>query len=279
VTGGNSYSAAINATSTITLGGNITFNPTTANLAVAAVINDGASTFSLTKTGTGVLTLSAANLYKGATSLNEGTLLVANSTGSATGTGTLTAAASTILGGTGIIAPGSGNGVIVNGTLQVGGAAPVAGQTLTIATNAAATTINNLLTFDLFSGEGSGTLNALSTADRLLFTGNSNGATVSLGASSVLGITTSIVSGWTPGSSWQLIDWAGLTPSGTFSNLTSTLGNFASLPDLSTLNLAWDVSAIYSTGVVSIVLIPEPGRAMLVLFGLLAFLMRRRRHD
>ncbi|MES2598301.1 MAG: autotransporter-associated beta strand repeat-containing protein [Verrucomicrobiota bacterium] len=277
VTGGNSYAAAINATSTISLGGDIAFNPTTANLSVAAVINDGASTFNVSKIGTGVLTLSAANLYNGSTTLTEGTLLVANTTGSATGTGAVSTAATTILGGTGIIAPGSGNGVTVNGTLQIGTAAAVAGQTLTLTTNAAATTINNLLTFDLFSGEGSGTLNALTTADRLLFTGNSNGATVALGASSILGITTSIVSGWTPGSSWQLIDWAGLAPAGTFSNLTSNVGNFANLPDLSSFDLAWDVSAIYSTGVVSIVVIPEPSRAMLMLLGLMVFFMRRRR--
>ncbi|GEP44649.1 hypothetical protein BGE01nite_39400 [Brevifollis gellanilyticus] len=278
VTGANGYFAAINASSTLSLGGNIDFNTSTANLAMAGVINDGASSFSVTKSGVATMTLSAANVYDGGTNINDGVLLVANTTGSATGTGVVTVAATAILGGTGIIAPGSGNAVTVNGTLQVGGAAPAAGQTLTIATNAAATTINNLLTFDLFSGEGSGTLNAITTADRLLFTGNSNGASVTLGASSVLGITTSIVGGWASGSSWQLIDWAGLTPSGTFSNLNSTIGNFANLPDLSTQNLAWDVSAIYTTGVVSIVVvIPEPGRAVLLLLGLLALFMRRRR--
>jgi hypothetical protein len=183
------------------------------------------------------------------------------------------------LGGTGSITPGSGNAVTVNGTLQVGGTSPVAGQTLTIATNAASLTINSLLTFDLFSGESSGTTNGISTADRLLLTGNSNGAMVALGAASVFEITTSVSSGWAAGSSWQLIDWAGLTPTGTFSNLSGgPIGNFSNLPDLSTFGLGWDVSAIYSTGIVSIAVVPEPSRAMLLLLGLLGLFLRRRRN-
>ena len=42
---------------------------------------------SLTKTGTGKLTLSGANTYTGGTTVSAGTLLVSNTTGSATGTG------------------------------------------------------------------------------------------------------------------------------------------------------------------------------------------------
>ncbi len=256
---------------------NIAFAAQSGALSGLAELNGGGV---LDKTTAGILSLGNGNAYTGGTTVSAGTLLASNTTGSATGSGSVSTLASTVLGGTGIIAPGSGNAVTVNGTLQVGGTSPVAGQTLNIATNAAALTINNLLTFDLFSGEGSGPgpVNGLSTADRLLLTGNTSGASVVLGASSIFEITTAVSSGWAAGSSWQLIDWAGLTRTGTFSNLTSTVGNFANLPDISNLGLGWDVSAIYSTGVVSIAVIPEPSRAMLLLLGLLGLFLRRRRN-
>jgi hypothetical protein len=256
---------------------NIAFAAQSGALSGLAELNGGGV---LDKTTTGILSLGNGNAYTGGTTVSAGTLLATNTTGSATGSGAVSTLAGSVLGGTGIIAPGSGNAVTVDGTLQIGGASPVAGQTLTIATNAAALTINNLLTFDLFSGEGSGVPNGLADADRLLLTGNSNGATVALGASSIFEITTSLntTSGWAAGSSWQLIDWAGLIPTGAFSNLTgSPIGNFDYLPDLSFQLLAWDVSNIYSTGIVSVVVIPEPSRALLLMFGMLALFIRRRR--
>ena len=212
--------------------------------------------------------------------VSTGTLIAANTVGSATGLGAVTVNSGATLGGTGIIAPSAGNAVLVDGTLRIGGAIPTIAQTLTIATNAAALTINDLLTFDLFAGEGTGAINGISSADRLLLTGNSGGATVALGASSIFEITTAITSGWVVGSSWQLINWAGLTPTGTFTNIPSTagIGNFANLPDLSLFGLGWDVSAIYSSGTVSIGAIPEPSRAMLLMIGLLGLFWRRRRN-
>jgi autotransporter-associated beta strand protein len=234
----------------------------------------------LTKSAPGVLNLGNGNTYSGGTMVSTGTLIAANTVGSATGLGAVTVNSGATLGGTGIIAPSAGNAVLVDGTLRIGGAIPTIAQTLTIATNAAALTINDLLTFDLFAGEGTGAINGISSADRLLLTGNSGGATVALGASSIFEITTTITSGWVVGSSWQLINWAGLTPTGTFTNIPSTagIGNFANLPDLSLFGLGWDVSAIYSSGTVSIGAIPEPSRAMLLMIGLLGLFWRRRRN-
>jgi autotransporter-associated beta strand protein len=58
---------------------------------------------SLTKNGSGTLTLTGSNTYTGNTALSSGALLVSNSAGSATGTGPVTVTGGT-LGGKGIIA-------------------------------------------------------------------------------------------------------------------------------------------------------------------------------
>ncbi|MBE7244260.1 MAG: autotransporter-associated beta strand repeat-containing protein [Actinomycetospora chiangmaiensis] len=73
-------------------------------------------TGTLQKLGAGVLTLSAANSYDGATAVDAGTLLV---TGSPTGAGTITVAAGAAFGGTGTVA----GAVTVTGTLSAGGTA------------------------------------------------------------------------------------------------------------------------------------------------------------
>ena len=58
---------------------------------------------SLTKIGTGILTLAGANTYTGGTTIEEGRLVVNNTSGSGTGSGTVAVNAGT-LGGTGTIA-------------------------------------------------------------------------------------------------------------------------------------------------------------------------------
>lgn len=59
---------------------------------------------SLTKVGSGMLILPAANTYTGGTNINGGKLFVMNASGSATGTGTVNVNSGGILDGTGIIA-------------------------------------------------------------------------------------------------------------------------------------------------------------------------------
>lgn len=77
---------------------------------------------SLTKSGTGTWILSGAdNTYGGGTVVSQGTLLVNNVSGSATGTGAVTV--DSVLGGTGRIAPTGTNGFTVNatGTINLSG--------------------------------------------------------------------------------------------------------------------------------------------------------------
>jgi len=85
------------------------------------------------------------------------------------------------------------------------------------------------------------------------------------------------VNSFTAGSSWKLFAWSGLTTSGSFANITSTVGNFSGFTDLSAELLGWDFTDLYTSGTVSIVVIPEPSRAMLLLLGLLGLGFRRRR--
>src|SRR6185295_3259639 len=70
----------------------------------------------LFKSGSGTLTLTQPNPYTGTTTVNTGTLLISNTTGSATGSGAVTIAFNGTLKGPGSI---SGN-LIVSGTIAPG---------------------------------------------------------------------------------------------------------------------------------------------------------------
>jgi fibronectin-binding autotransporter adhesin len=63
----------------------------------------GGTAIDLNKTGTGTAILSAANTYRGSTAISAGTLKVANTTGSATGSGAVTVNSGATLAGSGSI--------------------------------------------------------------------------------------------------------------------------------------------------------------------------------
>ena len=102
---------------TLTVGGNA-LSIVFAGLLLPGDPNGGPGTGSLTKTSSATLTLSGANLYTAGTTVADGTLVVSNTTGSATGTGAVFVNAGT-LGGSGIIAgpvtvgTGSGTGAFL----------------------------------------------------------------------------------------------------------------------------------------------------------------------
>jgi hypothetical protein len=81
------------------------------------------------------------------------------------------------------------------------------------------------------------------------------------------------------GDVFNLLDWTSLTNNGFTVNGTQYDGSGDTgfdldLPTLSA-GMLWDTSLFLSHGVVFVV--PEPSRALLLLFGLLGLMMRRRR--
>jgi autotransporter-associated beta strand protein len=231
----------------------------------------------LTKTTAGSLSLGNGNTYTGGTTVSAGSLFANNTTGSATGSGSVSVASGATLGGSGLVTPGVNNTVTIDSgaTLTVGNLADTQGSALTITTSGAGElTINGKVEFDIWSGVGAGDNSAAPlTADRLVI----GGGNVVLAGTLAINNPNSIVS-WAAGDIWRLFDWALATNvSGSFTNINSTIGNFSDLPDLSGDLLGWDTSNLYTQGTISVVIIPEPSRVLLLMLGGLGWVMRRRR--
>lgn len=96
-------------------------------------------------------------------------------------------------------------------------------------------------------------------------------------------VTVSNFDTYTPvyGDVFNLFDWTTLTAPGFNAGSTQYSGGTSAfdlqLPNLSAFNLLWDTSLFMSYG--TLVVVPEPGRALLMLLGLMALFMRRRRQD
>jgi rhamnogalacturonan endolyase len=93
----------------------------------AGTIVNGANAASVIKVGSGIWTLTGANTYTGNTTVSNGTLLVANTSGSGTGFGTVTVNFSGTLGGNGVVSGATtvnSGGTLAPGALA-GGAATI----------------------------------------------------------------------------------------------------------------------------------------------------------
>ncbi len=101
----------------------LTVNNPSANT-FAGVLQDGpAGQLALIKSGAGSFTLSGSNSYSGGTTINSGSLLVTNTTGSATGSGAVAVNVGAIFGGTGFVTGPvnlNANGILSPGVSGVG---------------------------------------------------------------------------------------------------------------------------------------------------------------
>jgi autotransporter-associated beta strand protein len=238
---------------------------------VAEINNGGA----VTKTTAGLLVLTGNNTYTGATNVSAGTLQVGSGGTGQSGSGNVTV---------------NGTGAALAGTGSVRGATTVTSGVIRPGDNAGAgvgtLSITSSLTMNPASASTVGEFTILNhtTSDNINITGD-----LSLNGNSNFVVT--FDSGYTPtmGDTWHLLDWAGsLTLNGFSTGTNLRTGNNADanegnldLPDIGPLG-QWSVSQLADGSgggalVISIVNVPEPGRAMLLMVGLGSLVLRRRR--
>jgi fibronectin-binding autotransporter adhesin len=232
---------AINHTGSLSLSGTAATGDTTINSVI------GANVTSVTQnSATSRLVLASnSNAYTGATNVNAGTLVVNGniSTSSlttvasgATIGGSGTVGATTVLGGA-TLAPGNSPGTLNTGTLTLADT-----SILSFELNPTNQTVGSNIN-DLVSVTGNltldGILNVVATSGDFLAA--------------------------TEGMAWRLFNYTG--------TLTNNLVTLGTMPTLT--GLAWKIDTA-TAGQVNLVVVPEPGAALLGGLGLLALLRRRR---
>jgi autotransporter-associated beta strand protein len=272
----------------------ISIDTNSQNVSLATALTSSGG--SLNKQGAGTLTVTGTNTFDAGTTVNGGTLLVNNTTGSGTGSGAVSVSnAGTVIGGNGTVA---GNLTVNAGALIAPGSAAntagtltIGGSTVVIAGNGVAETRVN---FDYTNATGNvagltpatwssynGSLltgNGGQSNDLLNFTASTTSLSWGTGGKISLNQIGSAYS-WVQGDVFNLLDWTALGDSGNGPGSIGGTFNSASDFNLPLLNggLAWDTSRFVTTGAIAVV--PEPSRALLMLFGLMALFFRRRRQD
>jgi fibronectin-binding autotransporter adhesin len=206
-TGGRTFTWRIGAKNT-----NATFN--------GIIKEQTAGITAITKIGTGSWTLTNANTYTGKTTINGGTLMVNNTSGSGTGTGAVAVNTGATLAGTGII----------TGTVTVASGATIAPGTNSIGT----LTINNNTTLQSGSNTSMEVNKTTGTNDQLVVTG-----TLTLGGTLTI---SNLGSDFAPGDNFKIIN--AITTSGSFSSIS---------PATPGTGMAWDVSALSTTGILKVI--------------------------
>jgi hypothetical protein len=174
--------------------------------------------------------------------------------------------------GTRHITVNSGATLMVGNTHGVAAGSGGVASALNLQTGAGGViTLGGTVELDLFgnANNGSGT-NPAADNDVLRLT--SENSVVLDGVLSIIDTTGTSLT-WGVGSTWLLIDWAAVSAgthnSGTFDDIF--------LPTLNS-GLAWDTSKLYTDGTISVAgVVPEPGRALLFMAGMVSLLWRRRR--
>jgi len=288
-----------------------------ADLTVGIAIRNGVAavtTGNLTKAGGGTMTLSAVNTYNGKTQIDTGTLALVSSTVNnniqsshtvevASGatfdvSGISTAGGFQVVNNQVIAGTGTVNGstTVVLGTVSAGNTNGTGVGALTFTGNLTAGA-TSVITHDLSDAGyndatfASGSMTALEYLDGADLTTvdswkteptSANNDYLSISGSLALsGNTLSlrdagyITTGLQAGDVFNLMDWTGVRNSsaGNLGTLTIDVDLTAALTNA---GLSFDTSAYSQYGVI-VVAVPEPGRALLLVFGLALAVMRRRR--
>jgi hypothetical protein len=132
----------------------------------------------------------------------------------------------------------------------------------------------------LFTNAETGTLNGAGYSD-LLDVNAPDWNNIIFGTNYILEVATALkatalnTTNWQNGDAWKLFDWSGITS-----------GLAPAAPAPANLNLpvlsggaTWDTSQVFTTGVISVVVVPERSRALLLLLSCLALAGRRRRKE
>ena len=291
-----------NSVTRIDMGSGIrTWNITSGTTTVAASMGLIGSA-SIVKDGAGTLQFSGVTAYNGKTTVAAGTLTLA-AAGRIDASpwiqidGGATLNVSAIAGGyayansaSGIIS-GSGaiqGSMVLNAekTIKPGGTSDPS-SIATAGDGTGTLTVNGNLTINPpaspIAPVAEFTIQSGTTADKLVINGN-----FTLNDKSNIRVLFDPNSPFTPsfGQTWMLIDWTGILTAGGFNvgqNLrtgTNSQGNEGNLdlPELSGENL-WRIENTFAgTGSLTITVVPEPGRGMLVVGALAAMALRRRRH-
>ena len=265
-------------TLTVTLSGGGFSNNNTATIGSVSFASNTSG--GLAKNGAGTLTLTGNNNYTGATIVNNGALQVGNAGVGKTGTGAVSVESGATIFGTGTV-QGSSFTAKSGSTVQAG--------------DSTASSSFGTLTFSPVSGTGSfdfqsGSttilgLNLSGASDLLNFVGN-GANTLNFNGNLTVGPAFFTPTGTAV---FNLLDWSGLSGAPTFASRFSA-GSYGSfllgngddnlgfdLPDISTSGFGWDISNFVTAGSISLVVVPEPSRALLLMLGLIGLAGRRRR--
>ncbi len=206
------------------------------------------------KIGAGTVVFTGSNTYTLGTVVSEGTLLLNNTAvgGSGVGSGNLTVNAGATLGGSGgRVNLAVDNSIEINGTIAVGDG------------NAAAIMFFNTSGAGAFNLNETSTVsldiwtNTVSGVDRIVTQGTTD-TIIDVGATLLVNNAGDLTFSF--GNSFNLFDWVGGSPIGTFSLVLPTL----------TGGLSWDTSDLYVGGSISVV--PEPSSIALAGLGLFVVL-------